>query len=255
MSQLDSAAAYIKEEHERFIAEATDTILTENNFEELTRSDYTRRLCAGDILTGMLIRGRHQAAVFSVFMQLCKQGVCSLEALKYPIAWNKRGLPGTCFSYIYCRLGQFCAFPDWDATQEQWGIKETHRWHDYQAPTHWLAVMIGRTFTSLDEVFSIIRASQGLGPVKERYLENPISVSRPDQTWKGDINLNRPERRYDTGTFAFWLPFEVPPPVIDEGFDNAEKNLSCSFYGRLGALELEYKRFFNVDEDTRESQL
>ena len=52
---------------------------------------------------------------------------------------------------------------DWDTVQEQLGIAKYWRWYDYQAPLHWLAVMIGRSFTSLDAVYDLIRSAEQPG--------------------------------------------------------------------------------------------
>ncbi|KAG4431658.1 hypothetical protein IFR05_012861 [Cadophora sp. M221] len=131
------AAAYIEKEHQSFCAEDTDIDLNEGNFEQLTRSEDIRRICAADILKRILIRGRYQAAVFNVFMQLCAQGVCSLHALEQPVDWNNRDGPGTCFSWIYRMLGLFRGYQlDWGAVQEEWGINQSRRWYEYAAPIH-----------------------------------------------------------------------------------------------------------------------
>jgi hypothetical protein len=71
MDKQDFAASMIAEEHNSFGSQYTEML--EEHFEEMTRDEFARKIAVGDILRGMLIRGRLQAAVFDVFMQLCLQ--------------------------------------------------------------------------------------------------------------------------------------------------------------------------------------
>ncbi|KAL5314605.1 hypothetical protein ACEPPN_017247 [Leptodophora sp. 'Broadleaf-Isolate-01'] len=144
---------------------------------------------------------------------------------------------------------------DLGAVQEEWGIKQSRRWHEYGAPMHQLAVMIGRTFTSLDGMFDIIRDSQQLGPLDHTSFEAFTRNSQPDEKWRANINLNRPDDRYDTGTFAFWLPCQVSATVIDGGFGSAARCLSDSFYARLIGTKLQYSKFFDISEENFDSNV
>jgi len=216
----------------------------------MTRDDFARKYAAGDILRGMLIRGRLQAAAFNVFMQLCLQGVCSLSALEHPVDWNNRAPEGTCLSWIFCMLGVFnCFRVDWRLVQEKWGIRIGRRWVEYGAPMTWLATMIGRSFTSLDAVFDVIRITNQLGPIRADTLNQLAKGLQPDKEWEADINLNRPAKWYGSGTFAFWLPENVDASIIQQGYDNAVMALSKEFYQRLERTEMHYAVFFDISKD------
>jgi hypothetical protein len=248
MDKQDFAASMIAEEHDSFGSQVTEML--DDGFEGMTRFDSARKNCAGEILCGMLIRGRLQAAVFNVFMQLCLQGVCSLSALEHPIDWNIRAPAGTCRSWILCMLGVFnCSRVNWDWVQEKWGISRGGRWVEYGAPINWLATMIGRSFTSLDVVFDIIRTTNQLGPIHVDSLKRFVEGFQPDGEWEADINLNRAEEWYGSGTFAFWLPENVDASIIQQGFDDAARALSKDFYQRLERTEMHYAVFFDISRD------
>ncbi|PSS14791.1 hypothetical protein M430DRAFT_35681 [Amorphotheca resinae ATCC 22711] len=248
MDKQDFAASMIAEEHNSFGRQHTEML--EEHFEEITRNDHSRKVAAGDILRGMLIRGRLQAAVFDVFMQLCLQGVCSLSALEHPVDWNYRAPEGTCLSWILRMLYVFgCFRVNWSSVQENWGIRPSRRWVEYDAPILWLGTMIGRSFTSLDVVFDIIRTTNQLGPIHSDSLTQLAEGFQPNEAWKADINLNRPQRWYGSGTFAFWLPENVEACIIQQGFDDAAMALSQDFYKRLERTEMHYAVFFDINRD------
>ena len=248
MDKEDFAASMIAEEHDSFGSQCTEML--EEHFEEMTRDDFARKSAAGDILRGMLIRGRLQAAVFNVFMQLCLQGVCSLSALEHPVDWNYRAPEGTCLSWILSMLYVFdCFRVDWTSVQEKWGIRSNRRWVEYEAPMNWLATMIGRTFTSLDVVFDIIRATNQFGPINYDSLNQLAGGFQPDHAWEADINLNRAKEWYGSGTFAFWLPENVDASIIQQGFDVSAIALSNEFYQRLERTEMHYAVFFDISRD------
>jgi hypothetical protein len=248
MDKEDFAASMIAEEHDSFGSQ--DTEMLEEHFEEMTRNDCARKSAAGDILRGMLIRGRLQAAVFNVFMQLCLQGVCSLSALEHPVDWVYRAPEGTCLSWILRMLWVFdCFRVDWSSVQENWGIRRNRRWFEYGAPINWLATMIGRSFTSLDVVFDIIRTTNQLGSINVDSLKQLAEGFQPDKAWEADINLNRPKEWYGSGTFAFWLPENVDASIIQQGFDDAAIALSKDFYQRLERTEMHYAVFFDISRD------
>lgn len=193
MDKESFAADMIAEEQASF-GEQTTPSMSEDNFADLAREDSSRKTEAGNILRGMLIRGRLQAAVFDIFMQLCLQGVCSLSSLEHPVDWNYIPPNGTCFSWILRMLGVFGYFQvDWDVLQEEWDMPNDTHWADYDIPYLWLGTMIGRTFTSLDVVFDIIRLKDQLGPINEVALEELVEKVQPNSDWKANINLNRPK--------------------------------------------------------------
>ena len=58
------------------------------------------------------------------------------------------------------------------------------------ANSSWLATMIGRSFTSLNVVFDIIRATNQFGPINFDYLKQLAGGFQPDNAWEADINLS-----------------------------------------------------------------
>jgi hypothetical protein len=249
MEKQDFAASMITEELSSFTSGGQDMVMSEDNFGDLPWNEHSRKIAAGDILRGMLIRGRLQAAVFNVFMQLCLQGACSLKALEHPVDWNNRPGQRTCLSWIVCMLGGFrCFRVNWDLVQSNWGIKDGNRWFDYHVPSLWLATMIGRSFTSLDCVFDIIRLTDQLGPIHSDSLQQLVGL-QPDSAWKADMNLNRPNEWYGSGTFACWLPENIDAGITQQSFDNASLALSNDFYERLERMEMHYRAFFDIEKD------
>lgn len=84
-AKQDFAVGMIKDEQDDMDRRGWDVIMSEACFGELPRTDISQYLHTGEILCGMVIRGRLQAAVFGTFMDLCLQGVCSLNALEHPV--------------------------------------------------------------------------------------------------------------------------------------------------------------------------
>ncbi|KAH7336585.1 hypothetical protein BKA65DRAFT_506762 [Rhexocercosporidium sp. MPI-PUGE-AT-0058] len=245
MEKTDFAVKLIADEHESFGDQSTSQ--DEDNFEAVTRNDKSRRLAAGHILKGMLIRGRLQAAVFEAFMLLCLHGACSLEALEHPVSWHFMPDEGTCLDWIFKMLGIFEAMKyDWMSLQQSWGIPDDLQWNDYLVPLQWLATMIARSFTSLTVVFDILDTMQQLGPVDTEQLSLMIEKHQPKPEWKADMDTNRGEKWRGNGTFAFWLPENVDSAVVHEGFDGAALKLSNDFYQRLEKTEEHYAAFFDI---------
>ncbi|KFY90212.1 hypothetical protein V500_05238 [Pseudogymnoascus sp. VKM F-4518 (FW-2643)] len=254
MDKKSFAADMIAEEQNSFGDQ--NTSMSEDNFADLAREEDSRKSEAGNILRGMLIRGRLQAAVFDIFMQLCLQGVCSLSSLEHPVNWNYIPPIGSCFSWILRMLGVFRAFQvDWNVVQEEWDIPYDARWNDYDVPFLWLGTMIGRTFTSLDVVFDIIRLKDQLGPIDEDALQELVDNAQPGPDWRADINLNRPKAWYGSGTFACWLPENVDGDIINQGFDDAAMALSGDFYFRLERAEEHYGKFFGISQTVFDSDV
>lgn len=223
-------------------------LMSESCFGELPFNAHSRRVTAGHMLRGMLIRGRLQAAAFDVFMQLCLQGVCSLSSLEHPVDWVKTS-KDDCFKWIRRMLYVFGGFrTDWHSMQESWGIPSTCSWHEYNTPLIWLATMIGRSFTSLDVAFDVIRLKDQLGRVNYDALKD-LLPNQPDPDWKSDINLNRPKEWYGSMTFACWPPEAVDPSIIQQGFDDAAIALGKEFYSRLERVEMHYGKFFDISKD------
>jgi hypothetical protein len=94
IDETSFAMSMIAEEHASSGSQNTEML--EEQFEGWTRDDFREKSVVGDILRGMLIRGRLQAAVFNVFIRFCLEGVCTLSALQHPVHRNSRGQPGTC---------------------------------------------------------------------------------------------------------------------------------------------------------------
>ena len=74
-------------------------------------------------------------------------------------------------------------------------------------------------------------------------------MAQPDPAWVADINSNRPDRDYGSGTFGFRLPSNVDPMIISEDIEFAARALSNDFYKHLGDTEYHYGRFFDVSEE------
>lgn len=106
--------------------------------------------------------------------------------------------------------------------------------------------MIGRTFTSLDVVFDIIRLIDQLRPIDEDALGKLENNVQPDSEWKADINLNRPKAWYGSGTFACWLPEDVDRSIVNQGFDDAAAAISKEFYFHLERMKMHYGKFFDT---------
>jgi hypothetical protein len=245
-----AAAVYIEQEHMSFGNQATRPV--DDNFESLTRQDLSRRFHSGDILCGLLIRGRIQAATFTVFMSLCHQGKCSLSALEHPIDWNRTlPLPGTLMGWIVRMLATFQVFrTNWKVIQNKWGIKPNNQWIRYDTPMMWLAVMIGRTFTSLSDVFDIIRILGQFGEVDTAAYQDLINTFQPDPNWTADVNFYRANSNSrGSGTFAFWLPCEVSAGILNQEYGLAVDDLSQDFFKRVDKMERSYAAFFDISQD------
>ncbi|KAL2070383.1 hypothetical protein VTL71DRAFT_13409 [Oculimacula yallundae] len=245
----DVAVQYIADEFEAFGDQ--EAIMDESNFVEITSSDYIRRKAAPSILRGLLIRGRLQAAVFDIFLQLCLAGVCSLDALQHPVNWNETAKKGSSISWIKQMLGCFAgARQFWPKVQQDWGIKFFLSWHEYNTPLHWLATMIARSFTSLSDVYNIIGRTQQLGPVDSTHAEIMARTLQPNVNWVADINVNRKDTYRGSGTFACWLPENVESSILKGGFEDAAMKLSRDFYPKLEKAEMHYCNFFDIDPKT-----
>lgn len=127
-AKQEFAASMIAEDQADMDRRGWDVIMSEDNWAEFPRTDYTRKLCAGKILSGMVIRGRWQAAVFDTFMELCLHGVCSLRALERPMNWYNRGPGSDCHRWVIRMLYIFsCFHVKMDLVQAKWGISWASR--------------------------------------------------------------------------------------------------------------------------------
>lgn len=249
-AKQEFAASMIAEEQADMDRRGWDVIMSEDNWAELPRTDYTRKLRAGKILSGMVIRGRWQAAVFDTFMEPCLQGVCSLRALERPVNWNNRGGASDCHRWVKRMLYVFsCFHVKMDLVQAKWGMQRPSRWHDYDAHFVWLGTMITRSFTSLDAVFNIIRRKGQLGPVNAGYLKELEENYPPDPAWVADINISGTDAWYGSGTFAFWLPENIDPSITQQGVYEGVMALSKDFHFHLERTEMHYAVFFDIDRD------
>lgn len=250
MDKVDFAAGMIAEEFASFGNRSTS--MDEDGFGDIVRSDYTRKLCVAEILCGMLIRGRLQAAAFNVFMQLCLQGVCSLSSLEHPVEWV-RVVPqaGSCQEWILSMLHLFHGFrAEWGSLQEGWNIERTSRWHDYAEHSIWLSTMIGRSFTSLSCVFDVICATEQLGPINVQATKKFYEECQPRSEWTANINTNRPQKWQGNRTFAWWLPEEIDRTLLGQGWNVAAPVLHQNFFRRVDRMEMHYATYFNIDRAT-----
>ncbi|KFY15017.1 hypothetical protein V491_05810 [Pseudogymnoascus sp. VKM F-3775] len=190
-AKQEFAASMIKEEQDDMDRHGWDVVMAESNWAELPQTDYTRKLGAGRILSGMVIRGRLQATILDTFMELCLQGVCSLSALERPMDWHNWGGASDCHRWINRMIYDFsCIVVDMDLVQAKWGIRWASRWHDYRVHIAWLATMIARSFNSLDSVFNTIERKGMLGPVNAESLKRLEENFPPNPDWKADIGPN-----------------------------------------------------------------
>ncbi|KFY11936.1 hypothetical protein V492_04189 [Pseudogymnoascus sp. VKM F-4246] len=244
------AAAMIKEEQEDMDRHGWDVGMSEDNWADFPRSDYTRRIGAGVILSGMVIRGRLQAAVFDTFMDLCLQGVCSLRALECPVNWNNLGGASDCHRWVGHMLGAFsCFHVNMDVVQAKWGIDWVSSWHDYHVPFVWLRTMITRSFNSLDAVFNTIRRKGLLGRIRSGYLKKLEEEDPPNPAWVADINTNTTGYWGGSGTFACWLPDNIDPGLTQLGVYDGVMALSKDFHMHRARTEMHYAVFFDIDRD------
>ncbi|KAL2068530.1 hypothetical protein VTL71DRAFT_14867 [Oculimacula yallundae] len=222
-------------------------IEAESGFASCTFSPQLRMKAASKVLKGMLMRERFQAAAFHIYLKLCRRGICSLRALEAPVNWSSTKSQGTCLNWIFGILERFDELKRKDfLNQDSWGIQ--YGWIHYDIPIYWLAIMIGRTFTSLDAVVKAIRVTGQFGTLDDETLAH-WSKMRPD-SWAADTDLHLHDQPSNTGTFAFWLPHAIAQLLANKEFDAAAKRLSEDFYGRLENTEYHYARFFGIDQRT-----
>ncbi|KFY77596.1 hypothetical protein V499_03041 [Pseudogymnoascus sp. VKM F-103] len=251
-AKQDFAVGLIKDEQDDMDRRGWDVIMSEACFGELPRTDISRYLHTGEILCGMVIRGRLQSAVFGTFMDLCLQGVCSLNALEHPVHYNNGNRDSDCHRWIMRMLGVFnCFNADMQLVQGGWYMEVENRWIQYDAHSTWLVTMIERSFTSLDAVFNIIRAKGRLGPVNASRLKELEGKYPPYPTWKADININRTKGWHGSGTFAFWLPENIDPAITKLGVYDGIMALSKDFHRHLSRTEMHYAEFFDINRDEK----
>ncbi|KFY37708.1 hypothetical protein V494_04642 [Pseudogymnoascus sp. VKM F-4513 (FW-928)] len=244
------AAAMIKEELEDMDSRGWDVHMAEAGFGELPQTEYTRHKYAGEILAGMVIRGRLQAAVFDTFMELCLQGVCSLSALERPVSWNNRSGGDNPRGWISRMLGVFSCFRvNMEWVQSDWGISRGKKWFDYDAAYLWFETVVARSFTSLDAVFNITRRKGLFGAVNAEALKKLEEKDPPNPAWVADINTNSTNYWGGSGTFACWLPDNIDPGLTQLGVYDGVMALSKDFHMRRARTEMHYAVFFDIDRD------
>ncbi|KFZ22808.1 hypothetical protein V502_02711 [Pseudogymnoascus sp. VKM F-4520 (FW-2644)] len=251
-AKQDFAVAMITEEQEDMNRRGWDVGFSEDRFGELPRTDFTRYRYTGKILSGMVIRGRIQAAVFDTFMELCLQGVCSLTALEHPVSWESVPHGDNPSGWISRMLRVFrCYHVDMELVQAEWGMSLRSRWFAYSAPYLWFEIVVVRSFTSLDAVFNIIRRKGHFGLVNADALKRFEENYPPNPAWKADINTNRARGWGGSGTFACWLPDNIDPSITQQGVYEGVMALSKDFYFHLERTEMHYAVFFDIDRDAK----
>ncbi|KFX91538.1 hypothetical protein V490_05846 [Pseudogymnoascus sp. VKM F-3557] len=250
-AKQDFAMALIEEEVQEF--GVPGGLYSESGWGEIIYRHHSRITHAGDILSGMVIRGRLQSAVFGTFMDLCMNGVCSLDSLEHRIAWSSGTVDSECHQWINRMLHVFSSFSanlGW--VQDDWGMGHGTHWFSYSMPFCWLGIMIARSFTSLDAVFNTIRRGGRLGPASRLALIDLEERYPPNPAWVADINIYRLSPPYSSrlsGTFPHWLPENIDPSIAQKGVYDGIMVLSKQFHKRLGRAEMHYAAFFDTDKD------
>lgn len=244
----DFAEPMIKEEKEDMDRHGWEVFMSEADFGDLPWTDYTRFRYAGSILSGMVIRGRLQAAVFDTFMELCLQGVCTLSALEHPVSWGRWCDSDSPSGWIRRMLGVFrCYYVNAEIVQAEWGMPNGSHWFDYDAPYLWFETVVARSFTSLDAVFNVIRSTGRFGLVQDADLKKLEENHPPNPAWKADINTNSTTYWGGSGTFACWLPDNVDPSITQQGAYEGAMALSKDFHFHLQRAEMHYAIFYDID--------
>lgn len=240
--KADFAEPLILAEHYAFGDQCTDPY--DDSFENKTRDHKSRIWYAGDILRGMFLRGWIQAGVFDAYMQLCLQGVCSLDSLATGVRWSSRPEHGTYQSCIFRTLTCFsCLKSEFISKHLLYvGMQEWARWFDYSAPLWWLSTMIGRSCIDGQEVFCVLRTIEQLGLTDDAFLnERMQEYAQHHEEWKSDSNLNQSNGPGPTsGKFACWLP--------ESGQRNPIKTIRCCRHGNITSL-------FRASPDDRKAVL
>ncbi|KFY21937.1 hypothetical protein V493_06992 [Pseudogymnoascus sp. VKM F-4281 (FW-2241)] len=158
-----------------------------------------------------------------------------LRGMLIRMDWYHRATGDNCNAWILRMLAVFgCFRRDWNSIQEE------------------LGTMIGRSFTSLNNVYDIICIKGQLGRINSSSLQELINQPRSD--WKADMNMDRPKEYYGSGTFKCWLPENVSSSITNQGFDDAAEKLSEMFF-RLELTERHYCKFFDISEDDFNSDI
>ena len=198
-----------------------------------------------DVLRGLMWRGRHQSNVFQMFMQLCLHGLCSLSSLELPIefsgeagplvAWIERALQ--CFDALDPLFDQGSKHIPFD---QPWSVD----WQSFLPPKRWLAVVIARSATDLQDVFNFIDTGRHLG----KSLKTAIDAL-PDAPPKGEYPY-RTAGHAKFGPTAYFGLF-LPHGIQLEDSANAFQSIHERFYTHLNDFEMAYERFFNIPEEER----
>ena len=228
-------------------------------FGTLSEGAFERKGCAisernhrhlADILRGLMWRGRHQANVFQVFIQLCLHGLCSLSSLGPRIGLE--GNAGPLVTWVQRALLTFKGlWPLFDQGSHHVPFDSPRDvdWRSFEAPQRWLAVVIARSATNLHDVFGLIARNGYLGDVDQRALD--ALPDAPSKDTYPDRNAARTEFR-PTAYFGMFLPHGVP---LEEDPAQTFQDLHERFYTHLNSFQTAYERFFNVPEEERLSMI
>ena len=198
-----------------------------------------------DVLRGLMWRGHHQSNVFQIFMQLCLHGLCNLSSLELPIdfsgnagplvAWIDRAL--RCFDGLEPLFDEGSKHIPFD---QPWSVD----WQSFLPPQRWLAVVIARSATDLQDVFNFIGKAGHLGNVSKPALD-----ALPDAPPKGEYPY-RTAGHAQYGPTAYFGLF-LPHGIQLEDPANSFQNLHERFYTHLNDFEMAYARFFDIPEEER----
>jgi len=239
------AELLILEIREAFGEQATNT--EDISFQRDTQYPLSGIHQTGYILRQYFIRARLQAAVFDCFIKLCVMGVCSLNSLKHPVNWSEVPQPGSCCYWIL-RMFECFAIPQrsWSLVQQEWEIPRNLQSTEYRAPFRWFAIMIARSFTDLAEILGAISATGQLGALDLTRVQRLVEEEKFEADWPADINLLNSGEWLGSGTFAFWLPENVDPKILELPKREAIAEISRRFYAEVEYTEMHYRRFFDI---------
>ncbi|KAL2067798.1 hypothetical protein VTL71DRAFT_15894 [Oculimacula yallundae] len=226
LETFNTTIAYIAEEFEIFAGgqkEDKKAIQREGNFLEMTKTDENRRRAVESILRGMFIRGRYQAAAFNTIINML-------------LVFDGATEGATAF---------------WHELQSDWDIIPPHQWRAYTAPLIWLATMIARSFTSLQDVVKTIDRLDILGPHYsgqwcKMFLGGKATIDIP-RHWVAWIGVNRADTYEGSGTFACWLPECVDASVLEGTVNEVALKLSESFHEKVAKMEVLYCDYFDIN--------
>jgi hypothetical protein len=193
------------------------------------------------VLEALYYRGRIQSAIWDVFTVLNQRGFLSLDCLRLPVTIREGSATVARVTWL---LNTFQA-PTHEYSPEVSANPPHSLWEEYstEEAISWLATMIVRGCSDVDQLFETIEASQYLGARDE----NAFSIYM-EQCKEKSFVCNPLERACDEmpqcNDFGFWLPHGLGNGSED---DLADGIRDCIM--RFNAMERAYKRYFKIKDE------